>query len=236
MKNFFILCACLIALPATIFAQDHVAKFYPTALLNRNVEFGYEYLMAGNSTLNFTAALKIPSNVSSIVTAQFDEQPATITQLESKATGFKLGAEYRFYPGDYSPEGFYIGPYLNFNRNAISFDNLGVNEDIVDAKGAITHFGGGAIMGYQWILGDVFTLDWTFFGIGVNNYGLGLDIEPVEGEIDLEGLASDITTEFEDFPILGDRIESEVQGDKVRTKTGFLFVHFRTRLALGYSF
>ncbi|MDZ4716008.1 MAG: DUF3575 domain-containing protein [Cytophagales bacterium] len=68
-------------------------------------------------------------------------------------SGFGITPEYRFYLSDTeAPQGIYIAPYLRYQ----SFD---LTEDMSASKGAFTSFGGGLILGKQFIFKEKVVLD-----------------------------------------------------------------------------
>ncbi len=79
--------------------------------------------------------------------------------------GFGLSPEFRFYPGGEAMKGFFIGPYLSY----LGMSLKGEVENTARGKGTgeisgITAIGGGAILGWKWIFGDVFALE-THLGL-----------------------------------------------------------------------
>lgn len=96
----------------------------------------------------------------------------------SKTTlsGFSLTPELRFYPGKKeAPRGFYLAPYLRYGK-------FGTNIP-VDALDPLTNrdrtfnfelkyggFGGGLMIGSQWLIADVVSIDWWIIG---GHYGSG---------------------------------------------------------------
>lgn len=95
-------------------------------------------------------------------------------------------AEFRYfaYTPDVAPNGLYIAPFLRFqNVNA----NVDVAYTYVDGNGAtqsdqghvaghLPAFGGGAVVGYQWIIGKHFVWD-TYLGPSVYGGKWALDID-----------------------------------------------------------
>ena len=66
-------------------------------------------------------------------------------------SGFGITPEYRFYLSStsHAPKGFFIAPFLRYqNYSLTATDNFGVND-----KATLSAFGGGAILGYQTIMG-----------------------------------------------------------------------------------
>ncbi|MFN7602354.1 MAG: DUF3575 domain-containing protein, partial [Bacteroidota bacterium] len=82
---------------------------------------------------------------------------------ETTFSGFGITPEYRFYLSDTSaPEGVYIAPFVRYQ-------NFSLTESISNGKGTLSGFGGGLILGKQWIFKEKIVLD-IFIG---PNYSSG---------------------------------------------------------------
>jgi len=84
---------------------------------------------------------------------------------DTQFRGFGLTPEYRFYLSEnkVAPAGFYLGPFLryqNFNLSA----NDGSQDD---AEATLSTFGGGVLVGGQWLFKDKIALD-LFIGPSYN--------------------------------------------------------------------
>ena len=77
---------------------------------------------------------------------------------ETRFRGFGITPEYRFYLSENkdAPAGFYVGPFLRYQ-------NFSLTEELSDAKGSLSTFGGGVLIGGHWIFKEKFSLD-TFIG------------------------------------------------------------------------
>jgi hypothetical protein len=94
----------------------------------------------------------------------------------SEWTGFGFTPEFRFYPSGNGINGFYLAPYLRYVRltSASSYDygyydqnyNYVYNPQRISATDS--KFGGGLMVGRQWILGDLISFD-IFMGPGIIN-------------------------------------------------------------------
>jgi hypothetical protein len=75
---------------------------------------------------------------------------------KTSVNGFYVTPEFRYYASKGAPRGFFIAPYLrymNFNLKASgkSFSSNGVS---IESRATLTSFGGGAIVGGQWLFND----------------------------------------------------------------------------------
>lgn len=144
-----------------------------SALIYRNAfVFSYERMIKKNQSL--------------ILTAGYQELPGLSGYADSiKAikkgsnTGYKFGAEYRFYMAKEnkyaSPHGLYIGPYFStvgFNNSTdISVNSGGVIESgTVNSNIRILNLG--FEMGYQFALSNRWNLDLVFAGPSISSYDI----------------------------------------------------------------
>lgn len=82
-----------------------------------------------------------------------------------KVSGIFLTPEYRFYLSNEALNGFYVGPYVRYQ-------NLKVEDKTSDPanpdKATLSTFGGGIVVGREWLFSDIITLD-IFAGPNYNS-------------------------------------------------------------------
>lgn len=109
---------------------------------------------------------------------------------DTKFTGLAITPEVRFYFKQNALSGLYAAPFLRYQNYKIS--------DGMD-EGKYTSFGGGALIGRQWVYGSGFTLD-LFFGPSFNsgNYKAtsGTDEPDIKGGIEGVGIRTGIALGF----------------------------------------
>lgn len=73
-----------------------------------------------------------------------------------KLTGLFITPEYRFYLSESheAPAGFYVGPFLRYQNLKIEDKAAGSTEEAT-----LSTFGGGVVVGRQWIFSDIVSLD-----------------------------------------------------------------------------
>lgn len=181
------------------------------------------------------------------VTAGSQEFPAfsgldnVNVRKDSKATGLKLGAEYRFYlkkENKYgAPHGVYLGPYTSFhnysNTRTIEVNNNGTIETaVLDADLDILNIG--FQLGYQFVINNRWTIDLVFVGPSVSNYRFK---SKMSGNFTFD--TDDITNEvvlglIEKFPAIGELID---EGEVVSNgKIDYWGYGYRYQLQVGYHF
>ncbi len=71
----------------------------------------------------------------------------------TKFSGFGITPEYRFYLSDSpAPEGVYVAPFIRYQ-------NFKLEDKEFDDKADFSAFGGGVVIGKQWVFKDKITLD-----------------------------------------------------------------------------
>jgi len=74
---------------------------------------------------------------------------------DTKLSGFGITPEYRFYLSQSpAPNGFYVAPFLRYNSFTAE-DNVSSTVN----KATVTQFGGGAVVGRQWVFKERVTFD-----------------------------------------------------------------------------
>jgi hypothetical protein len=144
-----------------------------SALLYRNAfVFSYERMIKQNQSIILTAGYQELSGLSG-----YEDSIKAINKGSN--TGYKLGAEYRFYlakENKYaSPHGLYVGPYISttgFNNST----NVTINSNGLIESGTIKSniriVNIGFEMGYQFALSNRWNLDMVFAGPSVSSYDI----------------------------------------------------------------
>lgn len=87
-----------------------------------------------------------------------------------KFRGFGITPEYRQYlsKSKEAPEGFYLAPFARYQSFTVTADDETMD---VEAKGKFNSYGGGLLIGGQWLFNNRIILD-TFFGPSYNKGNL----------------------------------------------------------------
>ena len=94
---------------------------------------------------------------------------------ETKFSGFGITPEFRKYlsQSKQAPTGFYVAPFLRYQSFNLKAKESGWYDEEtgeytdIDAKATYSTFGGGLLIGGQWVFAERFVLD-TFFGPSYN--------------------------------------------------------------------
>lgn len=231
----------MIMVPAV--AQNHVIKFTPGKLVGpiNNVQLGYEGVVSDKVTLGVDFKIAIPRSTTDIA---FDLDSIAAGESGNFETfdltsGWSITPQARFYLGNSgAPEGFYLNPWLRFFRYSLESDVVWTetagNSDI-DAAFTWGGFGGGFNLGWQWLLGDAFVIDWNF-GLGALPTRIGLS-GSVDGPLadDIQDFIDEVNMGLEDAPLVSGQFEGNA-GSLEGTTNFFVMPSFRSNLSIGYAF
>ena len=132
-KLFFL--ALLVAAPLFVQAQENVFKIniFSPVVKTLNVQYERAISESGSLQLGFFYT--------------------GFSVSETKFSGFGLTPEYRIYLSDTpAPAGVYIAPFVRYQ-------NFNISEESTSSEGTYSSFGGGLIVGKQWIFKERIALD-----------------------------------------------------------------------------
>lgn len=226
--------AVLIA-SSTLFAQENAIKVGLTDALLGNFNLSYERVLNDKNSIQFKIGYWQPSMSPFI-------KDETITpdayNLQDSKGGIGTSIEYKFYLSDRNTlQGLYLAPYLRyFNQAALFTDEI--DGDLFDVDTRINTIGLGAQIGYQLIIDEIFTIDFYFFGAGLDKYNLKLkyELQQPQTGFDYNTITDDVSEVFEDINYLESRLEHEVNTDDLTSKLPFLFPGFRIGISVGVAF
>ena len=134
MKKLSFILLLLVAGTAVVKAQSNVVKINIFSPIVRTFNVSYEHVVKKDASfqLGFFYTGYSASGVS--------------------YTGLGITPEYRFYLSDTeAPAGVYVAPFLRYQNFTL--------KDDVNNKGTLSTFGGGVVLGKQWIFKNKFSLD-----------------------------------------------------------------------------
>lgn len=180
MRRIYItLFAIMIAISA--FSQENIIKISPFDLTYGRYNIQYERLLTEYTSASVSASYIRPNlfGLEDIINDFFLIDILEGTSLNGAALHF----DYRIYSRKQTgSRGFYIATYLRyatigFKTNVVIPDVQLTPEEkqsLSDIKTgfSINRFGYGLKFGAQWIIKDVFSIDWNFAGIGADLYNI----------------------------------------------------------------
>ncbi len=170
MKKILLLTAMVVSCLTKLQAQDsnsgtdakNTIKVNPLSLILRTGSVFYEHKLAENSSFQMGVAF------------------TGMKVGDVNFNGFALTPEYRFYPKKNALSGLYLAPYVKYQNYTLKADG---------SKGTYSSFGGGLLLGRQWVYKSDFTLD-LFFGPSYNNGDIKVksgDEEDLDMKLGIDG-------------------------------------------------
>ena len=218
----------------------------------RNIPLYFERAIYGPVAISAGFAYKIPTKAGGVYGTAIKNIVESVGGEADfgKIKGFSVTPELKFYFSEKgAPKGFYIAPYFRYSRYRLNMSASGTNPTdkvYYDADVAFQYesIGGGVQLGVQWLINDIFAIDWFFFGPGYINHNLSVDVTSnvvssakwQEWETDFE---ADVATEVAALPLIGgflDNFEAEAKYNGFIANMPFGFLNWRFGLSLGYSF
>lgn len=255
-----------IAFFAKGYGQDNNVKFNLAPLIWGEIRLGYERVVKENQTAQLNIGIMIPRGLPTALydPSEVEDYGGSVN-IQNKITGFSVSGEYRFYTSSSKDalRGFYFAPYLKWNKYKIAtstgfeyeaslseyldltpeqqakadYNGSGYDIDVTaNFDAGFRQLGIGAMIGYQWLISDRVSIDWNFFGLGIDHTVFNVDISSEDIDVDYTKWGDEIKEEVKDFTIVGDRIEVEVESDKVKAKAPFLLPNLRMGLTIGVAF
>ena len=133
MKKLLILVAIFSS--TAVFAQQNVVKINILSPIVKTINVSFEHALSETGSLQlglFYTGYSVD---------------------ETKFSGFGITPEYRFYlSSSPAPDGFYVAPFARYQ-------SFKLTDDFTDSEGKFSAFGGGLVIGRQWIFKERISLD-----------------------------------------------------------------------------
>lgn len=215
--------------------QKNIVKAGLSGALLGDIGLEFESAITNNSSMLFKAGYIDPTLSPLIPEKAFT--PGAYNLLEANG-GINTSAEFRFYLSNkMSMQGFYVAPYLRyFNQSMIFDDEIEGYLFTVDTK--LSTYGTGIQLGYQWIFHELFTLDFYFFGAGIDFHKAVIiyELDPEPPEFNYAIVTPYIDEVFEDIGFLQNKAEHEVNAGNHTTRLPFVFPGIRMGISVGVAF
>lgn len=160
---------------------------------------------------------------------------------DTKASGYKIAGEYRFYLGKenryQAPHGVYIGPYVSYHDFKNNWEikaegDNGPQTGKTDARVQVINMGFQA--GYQFLINNRWSVDMSFAGLSMSHYRVRMNLEG-DFDIDESQINQDVLNALMNrFPLL-----EELVNEKSIDETGKLDswgLGYRYQIGIGYAF
>lgn len=226
-------------------------------------DFAYERRILPRHSLQFELGIGFPVRIPTRFTASFtlpdeDSTQFSVNMNPGKWQAWSFVPEYRFYLLENAPRGLYIAPYLKIKPRGFSLDGSYTRPDSLDIngltvttvsanvelKGGWNTIGGGASIGWQFIINDRISIDIAPVGIGVDWHKLYLEFTTDDAGINdhFEDWEQAVTEQIHKLPFIGNKMKitsgdaDSGVGKFIRAQLGFPFIAYRGNVWIGYSF
>jgi len=228
-------CIVMAQEPQEQIQRMNTIKFeFTQAIYPNSYIFSYERVTTPNQTFCITSGYEEFPNIIGV-------SSTTRVKRDLNKSGFKAGAEYRFYLKKenkrLAPHGVYIGPYISYhdfhNKRDIEVDVDGVKEN-AQLKAAFSIFNVGFQLGYQFVINDHWSLDFVLIGPSVSNYRANMKLEG-DFTFDKEDVENEILLKLLDrFPMLDELLTNKEVSSQGRFDSWS--VGWRYQFLIGYHF
>ncbi|MEL6673982.1 MAG: DUF3575 domain-containing protein [Bacteroidota bacterium] len=217
-------------------AQSNIVKVYPLGWFSSKFALQYENVFSDNKSFTIYAGYRSSNFGGQLVDVTLDGVETTdVLITDGKQTGLQINPSIRFYSKKKNaPEGLYLAPGLQFTRSSLS-PGLEVDQDVTQVDINVTAGGLALDIGYQWVLADIVTIDWTFVGFGFR-YASVSGTASIEGADDARTaeLVQDLNDYFDEID--GLNLEFAQDGTAASITQGLPWPILRARLAIGVLF
>ena len=95
----------------------------------------------------------------------------------------------------------------------------------------------GVMIGWQWFIKDMISIDLNVFGIGIENDAVNLDLTCDDVDVDYEKWEPEVESEIKELFFIGDKIDVDFESNKIKVKASPLVIPtFRFGLTIGFAF
>ncbi|TAE55719.1 MAG: DUF3575 domain-containing protein [Bacteroidetes bacterium] len=190
-----------------VFAQSNVIRLAPFKFATRFGNIAYERQVAPKISVGLGASYFFPVNIIDGVVGIDQSQYFTgsFVPEDGQIKGFTITPEARFYLNKKEGlRGFYLSPflrYLNYSVDASGVYTSDTQEaSDLSIKYGFGGVGGGLTLGAQWILNDIFVIDWNIGGGGAVT---GISIEGTANgplQDDIQGFVDEVNAQLAGIP------------------------------------
>ena len=233
-----------------LLAQKNVVKLNLPSLAVGNIYLSYERVLTDKKSVNVAVSF-MPSKglmfsdlLSKNNSTSVNSDDSGLKYEDIKMSGFSVTPEFRFYTArrKEAPRGFYVAPYIKYQMINFKGDYTKTYTNNDYPNGHTAHFNGkgnygvmaaGVLLGYQWLIADRVSIDWSFFGLGLGNYKLKLTESSQDAGPNY--YKSGGSGDFQFDSVIGSPSYSTTPTSRTGSVSFFL-PHLRSGLAIGFAF
>lgn len=246
------------------FAQKNIVKVNAIPFAWGEFRFGYERSLTDKLSIQGNVGVfydQIPSFIHDIEAV---ENYFNTYNVKNSLSGFSSSIDLRIHFGSAPLKGFYLAPYLKYHsydfRTPASFDyQLNVfelaeltteqqavahqfsdgNYDIEitgTLDGTVTQLGVGLGIGWQFILGKVFVVDFNPIGFGIELDQVEIDLTTDVNSVDYERWLPYVQEEVKNIDYFGDKVEISAKGNVIHMSAPLILPTYRGSISIGFAF
>lgn len=243
-STFFALFIAFVIVPQVVFSQSFSEQRFsvgiaPLSLILPSGKVGLhaEWAYAANKSLSLTVGVPRSTRPPGwLLNSVSIAENGSVTTNEFYNFGIML--ENRFYFSQEAPSGFYLAPYLRYNK--MWLDRITENPEKTGAttmRGTLYGIGLGGAVGWQIPLGEHFTLDATFAAIDLKWMRGNVSYTSTDPNNDIYELRDKVQAVVEDIPIIGKKLSAQIDGEQIKVRTpGVVLPAYRFSLTVNYLF
>ncbi len=228
-KTTLVFTSLMLFVALSLSAQKNVIKIRPASIAAGEWNFTYERAIAGGKSV----ALNL-SYLSHDIAGWVKPYNTSTTKLNTAdLKGYLFMPQFRFYSGD-APRGFYFAPNLTYGSYSMTNTITDANSLVTDGTIKIATKGIGALIGYQWLIGGRVSIDWNFFGLGVNATTLDFTYNAVS--VQAIDDATNFTNTLNNNPLFGGYVMKVNSGTITVNGPTQILPALQTNFSLGIAF
>jgi|AntRauTorckE5430_2_1112549.scaffolds.fasta_scaffold02695_3 hypothetical protein len=242
MRKLSLLLFAVLATAFTVQAQQNIAKIGVGSIFNRTLNLEYERILTNKTTIFGEIGYQFPVDIPSAAVDFTEDAGSTnaLTVTDGKYNNFYVALEYRIYTGGEAAKGFFVAPYLKISNYSVDVNGTYNNDNngFVDVPAEVnlgyfaTSIGGQ--LGYQWIIKDKVTINWSFVGLGVGFNRVSAGFTAQDNDV-FEAWEQDVNDFLADFP--GSyQLESDNAARTIDAAATVVLPAARASLSIGYMF
>ncbi|HDR51844.1 MAG TPA: DUF3575 domain-containing protein [Mariniphaga anaerophila] len=225
----------LIFFISNAFGQTNVVKAGFSDAFLGNFNLNYEKAVNQNQSVSFKLGYMKPT-LSPFI-SETAITPSAYT-LEKSKGGMNASVDYRFYMSqNESLQGLYIAPYMRWLNQKMDYADE-IDTRIFDVDFRLNTLGAGAQLGYQLLLAERISLDFYFFGAGIDYHMVHFkyQLKQQEPGFDYGSIKSEVSDVFKNINYLHKKLKFDKEDDHLTTRLPFFFPGFRAGINLGIAF
>ncbi len=166
-------------------ARPNIVKINISSLAYKNISLQYERVLGNKISVSCgvrfmpKGSLAYTKPIDNLANSNSNSNSDSVHLSDWKANSLAITPEFRFYP-KHAGKGFYLAPYFRYRTIGLDLpvdytDGNGVKQH-VSAKGNLSSYIGGLMIGTQFNLGKMVTLDWYIIGFQYGSTNIKLDV------------------------------------------------------------